>query len=450
MKSRPILIVEDGTSLGALYGTTLRRSGYDVIVASTLAAARLRLREAIHDVVLLDIHLPDGEGLGLIAEVIGHNPDAKAVVISAHSSVPCAVEAMRAGAFDFLIKPLDDQTLLNAVMNARAESGQAARRSTEPLGGLIGSSEMMRQVYKRVRTIAGSAATVFLTGEAGTGKQLCARAIHALSQRSDGPFVMLNCAAMTHDELEHEIVDRSDVSGLPPRALERADGGTLFLQEVCELSPRLQTALLHLLGCTGDAPEAGDTRHYNTRVICATSRDPLVEMKAGRLHRDLYYRLNVLPLHLPPLRDRGTDVIEIAEALLARLARSEKRPVPSLSPEVRALFIGHRWPGNVRQLKSLLWNQVVLNGGGTITLAALPAEILDGGDATGLPAISLDCAVGRLVGLTLAEVERHLIEATIAAQGGAITAAARQLGVSPSTLYRKLDAWGRNPTESQT
>ncbi|MGH1330977.1 MAG: sigma-54-dependent transcriptional regulator [Paracoccaceae bacterium] len=451
MNSKPILLIEDTSSLRTVYSSILRQSGYAVETASNMATARAMIAETKHDIVLLDLMLPDGDGMELVGEITEAHARAKVIVITANGSIYRAVEAIRAGAFDFLLKPIEEQHLLNVVMNARSEANQTAALQSAPLGGFIGSSEAMQQVYTQVRAVAGSMATVFISGENGTGKEICAEAIHALSNRSDGPFIPLNCSAIPPGFLESEMFGH--LKGAFPGAIEdkqgaalQADGGTLFLDEICDMDLRLQAMLLRLLQTSCVTPlGASRPQTINTRIICATSRNPLEEVRAGRLRADLYYRLHVLPIHLPPLRERGEDVIEIAEAMLARLASREGRPLPKLSKQVRELFLQHSWPGNIRQVRNVLWNVVVLSDAPVINRAALPSEFFNqmSRDGEGPHGLSVEAAINALVGEPLGDVERQLIEATIGRLDGSVPLAARQLGVSPSTLYRKLEAWGR-------
>jgi len=444
MQKKPLLLVEDTASLRKLYSSVLERSGYEVLAVATLADARTAMAEAEPDVVLLDLMLPDGDGMALVSEAAGALPRCKVIVITANGSIHRAVEAMRAGAFDLLPKPVESQHLLNVVMNALSEARMDRAEPARPPLGFIGSSPAMHAVFKRVRKVAGSMAPVLVTGESGTGKQICAEAIHELSSRADGPFVTVNCASVSAEMLEPEIFG-SDGAEPGLGAVLQAEGGTLFLDEFCDMDQRLQGLLLKLLQNSAFVPPGSNVaRMTNTRVICATSRDPLTEVRAGRLRADLYYRLHVLPIHLPPLRERGGDVIEIAEALLEKICAREGRDVPRLAEDVRALFRDHPWPGNVRQLNNVLWSVVVNAPGPVITRAALPDGFAEAAEglAPGRP-VTPDEAVDALAGLTLAEVERRLIERTIALHEGSVPAAARQLGVSPSTIYRKLESWGR-------
>jgi DNA-binding NtrC family response regulator len=307
----------------------------------------------------------------------------------------------------------------------------------------------MEQIYAKIRSVAASMATVFITGESGTGKELCAQAIHDGSARASGPFIALNCGAIPPDLLESEVFGhmKGSFAGAisdKPGAAAAADGGTLFLDEICEMDAALQTRLLRFLQ-TSTVQPVGATRprKVNVRIICATNRDPLEAVRRGQLREDLYYRLYVVPIHMPPLRDRGTDVIEIAEAALARFSAEENRLFEGLDPAVRALFLRLRWPGNVRQLLNVIRTVVVLNAGGRVTPDMLPPDLVQtqaGATADG-PAAAAPPAFDQMVGRTLAEIEQIVIEATIARCGGSVPKAARVLDVSASTLYRKRDGW---------
>ncbi|MBC7143006.1 MAG: sigma-54-dependent Fis family transcriptional regulator, partial [Rhodobacteraceae bacterium] len=317
-------------------------------------------------------------------------------------------------------------------------------------GEFIGESEPMRQVYAKIGSVARSMATVFITGESGTGKELCAQAVHDLSNRAQGPFVPLNCGAIPSELLESEVFGhvKGSFTGAisdKPGAAAAADGGTLFLDEICELDLNLQTKLLRFLQTSTIQPVgATRSRKVNVRIVCATNRDPLQEVRRGRFREDLYYRLHVVPIHMPPLRDRGEDVVTIAEAALARFAREEGRQFRDLDRDVKALFRALDWPGNVRQLLNVMRHVVVLNDGPAVTRAMLPIELHHelehaacAAQDTPIPQVPLEGLVGR----TLAEIERLVIEETIARHGGSVPKAARVLDVSPSTLYRKIESW---------
>ncbi|MGP3699298.1 sigma-54-dependent transcriptional regulator [Rhodobacter sp. NSM] len=456
-RPRPILLIEDTPSLQMVYRSVLASAGHRVAVAGTAAEGLTRFRESLPNVVLLDLMLPDRDGLDLMQDMLRLRPETNVIVITANGSINKAVEAMRAGAHEFLVKPFDEQRFLGAVENASvAREVRAPRRPPpEPTpvnGAFLGSSEAMARIHAKIRSAARSMATVFITGESGTGKELCALAVHDTSPRASGPFIALNCGAIPQDLLESEVFGhvKGSFTGAiadKPGAAAAADGGTLFLDEICEMAPALQTKLLRFLQTSMVQPVgATRPRKVNVRIVCATNRDPLDAVRRGQFREDLYYRLYVVPIHMPPLRERGNDVIEIAEAALARFAAEEGREFIGLDAEVKARFRRHSWPGNVRQVLNVIRNIVVLNDGGLVTMRMLPDAFTDQMAAPEELARRIEPApsepsLDALIGLTLAEIEQIVIEATIARHGGSVPKAARVLDVSPSTLYRKREAW---------
>lgn len=456
MTTPPLLLIEDTPSLQLVYESVLRNAGYEVRSAGDAATGLATFKAMRPSVVLLDLMLPDRDGLDLLQEMLTIKPDTHAIVITANGSINKAVAAMRAGAHEFLVKPFDEQRFLNSIENAlnavaaAAPAQPANAGHVVPPGDFIGSSPAMTQVYDKIRSVARSMATVFITGESGTGKELCAQAVHDLSNRANGPFVPLNCGAIPSELLESEVFGhvKGSFTGAiadKPGAAAAADGGTLFLDEICELDLNLQTKLLRFLQTSTIQPVgATRPRKVNVRIVCATNQDPLQAVRRGQFREDLYYRLHVVPIHLPPLRERGEDVNVIAQEALTRFAREEGRAFTALDDEVKALFRSVRWPGNVRQLLNVMRHVVVLNNGDSVSRAMLPMELLSelqqvppARRPEPHPALTLD----GLVGHSLAEVERLVIEATISMHGGSIPKAARVLDVSPSTLYRKMERW---------
>ena len=461
---KPILLVEDTPSLSELYATLLRRAGREVECAFTVAEARARHAAVGHRIVLLDLMLPDGDGIDVLRDMRARDPSVRAIVATSNGSINRAVEAMREGAFDFLVKPFDEARLLRAIELAD-ETPAAPHLDAPPepdergFQGFIGLSPGIRAIYETIRGVGRSTATVFITGESGTGKELAAQAIHDVSPRRDKPFVPLNCGAIPRDLLESEVFGHlkgsftgaiSDKMG----AAAAADGGTLFLDEICEMDIDLQTKLLRFLQTSMIQPVGATTaRRVDVRIVCATNRDPQAEVDAGRFRSDLFYRLYVVPLHLPPLRDRGDDVLRLAERLIADYARVEGKRFAGLSEPVRAAFLAYSWPGNVRELQNVLRNVAVLRDGPMVTMEMLPQKIAGGAGAERHPPsapahapatqTSLRETLAPLVGATLSEIEREFIEQTIEACGGSIPRAARLLDVSPSTLYRKREGWER-------
>lgn len=482
----PVLLIEDTASLAMAYRKLLERAGYAVEWRENLASGREAAKRLSPSVVLLDLMLPDGDGLDLMRELSSAGARSNVIAITANGSVNRAVEAMREGAFDFLVKPFDERRLIQAVGHAAQSAGEssgfaeadipspAQSPSTGAAFGFVGSSEKIRDVTRMVRDVGRSTATVFITGESGTGKELCAQAIHEVSRRSNGPFVPLNCGAIPRDLLESEVFGHlkgsftgaiSDKKG----AAAAADGGTLFLDEICEMDLSLQTKLLRFLQTSTIQP-VGATRQQrvDVRILCATNRDPVEEVAAGRFRQDLFYRLHVVPIHLPPLRERGADVIEIARRFLAEYGRTEGRRFSRFDPAAEQALMDHSWPGNVRELQNVVRNIVVLNDGEEVTLGMLPpglggvrpgergAAPITAAHAEGAspaasspgvaPAQMDSTAIAALVGARLSDVESELIEATIRSCGGSIPKAARVLDVSPSTLYRKRLAKGGSET----
>ena len=452
-----VLLIEDTPSLQLIYRSVLSGAGHDVRVASSAAEGMTSFVQTGAQVVLLDLGLPDRDGLELMAEMMAIRPETRVIIITANGSINKAVEAMRAGAHEFLVKPFDEARFLNAVGNAIERSQTRNLAAKVPVqAGFIGASEVMGRIHAKINSVANSMATVFITGESGTGKELCALAVHGNSPRAKGPFIALNCGAIPHDLLESEVFGhvKGSFTGAisdKPGAATAADGGTLFLDEICEMAPALQTKLLRFLQTSTVLP-VGATRpiKVNVRIVCATNRDPLDAVRRGQFREDLYYRLFVVPIHMPPLRERGDDVIEIAEAALSRFAEEEGRSFAGLTPAVATLFRSLPWPGNVRQVLNVIRNVVVLNQGGVVTLQMLPEDIVRLVEVPStLPAVTAtpeaDLQVEALLGRPLAEVERIVVTATLARHGGSVPKAARVLDLSPSTLYRKLEAWAKLP-----
>ncbi len=449
----PVLVVEDTPSLQTIYRSVLSAAGFPIVLAGTAAEGIAAFRRHQPKVVLLDLILPDRDGMTLMREILAETPDVCIIVMTANSTVNRAVEAMRTGAYDFLVKPFEEDRFLSAVKAAAEEMARGSRRESPPRrkadppsdqSVFIGSSPLMQGIHRTLGQAARSMATIFVTGESGTGKELAALAVHARSGRNAGPFIALNCGAIPPDLLESEVFGhvKGSFTGAisdKPGAAAAADGGTLFLDEICEMALPLQTKLLRFLQTSTIQPVgAVRPRKVDVRIICATNRDPLDQVRRGQFREDLYYRLFVVPVHMPPLRDRGADVIEIAEAALARFATEEGKTFTGLAPETRAYLQAQPWPGNVRQLLNVIRNVVVLHDGGLVTPAMLPASLA----AETLPSGLANAPPVALPGRTLAQIERQAIEAALARHDGSVALAARELDVSPSTLYRKLDAWG--------
>ncbi|MBK1664139.1 sigma-54-dependent Fis family transcriptional regulator [Rhodospirillum rubrum] len=452
-----ILLVEDTPVQARTYLDYLDGGPWTIEHVETGAEALAVLERRPPSLMLLDIRLPDMDGMEILRRVRSLPLSMGVVMITSNASISLAVAAMQAGANDFLVKPFSRDrlmiTLRNAIDNQRLSREVETLR--ENLGiaafqGFVGSSAAMQRVYRLIEASAASTATVFITGESGSGKELAAEALHRYGSRVKGPFVALNCGAIPRELMESEVfghVRGSFTGAVSDRegAAAQANGGTLFLDEICEMDPNLQTKLLRFLQTSmvqkvgGDRPEKVDVR-----IVCATNRDPLEEVKAGHFREDLYYRLHVIPIRLPALRDREGDVLEIADHFLASIAAEEKKSFRGFSPAVAQALLAYDWPGNVRQLINVLRNVVVLNNGPEVTLGMLPPAIAD---ADG-EAIAGEAAEGESPALFRQQdieplwiVEKRAVERAIGACGGNIPRAAALLRVSPSTLYRKKQAW---------
>jgi two-component system repressor protein LuxO len=397
---RHALLVEDTVPLARTYVEFLKAAGYTCDHVETGRKALNALKRAMPDVMLLDIKLPDMSGLEVLDRMAEMRPHCPVVVITAHGSIKLAVDAMRAGAADFLMKPFNGPRLKAALANLferieiagapaaaprlvvdQAKCGPAGTSDDGSFAGFIGSSPAMRAVFRVVEAAAASKASVFITGESGTGKEVAAEAIHRLSARRDHPIVALNCAAVPRELMESEIfghVKGSFSGAVADRdgAATLANGGTLFLDELCDMHVDLQAKLLRFLQSESFRRVGGaELEKVDLRFIAATNKEPLEEVAEGRLREDLYYRLHVIPIYMPPLRERGEDVIDLAKHFLAALALEEGKPFTGLSEDVKTAFRAYDWPGNVRQLQNVIRNIVVMNTGETVTLDMLPPPL---------------------------------------------------------------------------
>ncbi len=467
-----LLLVEDSRSLARTYEQYLRDEPFEIVSVETGSEAMDELDRPF-DVVLLDLRLPDMDGMEILERLNTRETPPPVIVITAHGSINIAVEAMRLGAFDFLVKPFTAERLTFAVRHATERALLAASPDPDAddpdntgFADFIGTSPKMRAVYKTLRRASPSKATVFVVGESGTGKELAANAVHQLSPRSNGAFVAINCAAIPKGLIESEIfghVRGAFTGAIQDRegAAARAHGGTLFLDEICEMDMDLQSKLLRFVQ-TGSFERVGDgrTRHVDVRFVCATNQDPMEAVQAGRFREDLFYRLHVIPITLPPLRERENDILLIAETFLKHFAREERKKFKRFAPETAQALLNHRWPGNIRELQNIIRSITVLFDGTEVTPDMLPPVFMipqgraaHGSAPPAAPHSGAEGADGDLTPkgvaswqrehdiLPLDEVEREAIEAAIRICGGNIGRAAGFLGVSPSTIYRKKQVW---------
>jgi len=451
------LIVEDSATLCAIYEAYLDGTGLEVTSVGTFNDALLTLASSKPDLVLLDIELPDGNGLDLLAETSSMNPAPAVVVMTGHG-IEFADQAMERGADDFLGKPFDASRLRVTLSNAaqRLELTQKLNKlasTRDRLGSMLGKSSVMQAVYTTIESLASSRATALITGESGTGKELAARAIHDLSARAPKEFVAVNCAAIPGDLIESELFGEAPGVRGNQHAREglirQADGGTLFLDEVCDMPYELQSVLLRFIQDGSFKPVGSDLEvTSDVRILAATNRDPLFEMREGRLREDLFYRLHVVPLRIPPLRERGDDVILLAKHFLIEFAAQEERAISGFSEDARREFRRYPWPGNVRQLENIIHRLVLTAQGETVGYDELRAAISDS-DMMDRQSPAMTSRITAVIPPearpTIIEplwvTEKRAIQAAIDTCDGNINRAAGLLEVAPSTIYRKIQGW---------
>ena len=381
-----VLWIEHGAAGSARQTSNLRRAGFDVRVIATASEALAEHEPGRASIILIDDSTAGRDAMSSLALLRQRLPATPVMLAATNFSIQAATEAMRAGAYDYLEKPFSAERLVGAARAALAGVGSAAcpplaAATGKRPGSLIGSSAAMQAVCRTLETVATSKATIFLTGESGTGKEVCAEAIHRASGRAGKPFVAINCAAIPKDLVESELFGhlRGAFTGAVSNrvgAVAQAHRGTLFLDEICEMDVNLQSKLLRFLQ-TGTLRRIGasEVEQVDVRIICATNRDPSAEIAAGRFREDLYYRLYVVPIHLPPLRERDEDALEIARSFLADYAREEGKGFARLAPCAEAAILAYPWPGNVRELQNVLRSAVVLNDGAELAAAHLPEPI---------------------------------------------------------------------------
>ena len=442
-----LLVVDDDADVVGWISEVARGLGFTVAPACSLRDARAQMGLVTPDIVISDLQLPDGRGIELINEIERRDTTAF-VLVTGHATMESAIDALRLGASDYLVKPVDPERL-EAILSRVPKPEDLQEKIGElrdelrklgRYGHILGSSPPMQKLYDQLARVAPTSATVLLVGESGTGKELAAQTIHELSRRRKRPFLAVNCGAISPQLIESELFghEKGSFTGADRQHqgfFERAHGGTLFLDEISEMNAELQTKLLRVLE-TGQFMRVGTNTLLtaDVRVIAATNRRPDEAVAAGRLREDLYHRLNVFPVHMPPLRDRGTDIELLAQHFLDALNRQE-RSRKVLSPEAIASLYEHQWPGNVRELKNriqrayILADKVISPSAPVATPAPAPAA-----DDNELLTVR--------IGTSLEEVDRRVIEATLAECGNAKRKAADVLGISLKTLYNKLAEYG--------
>jgi DNA-binding NtrC family response regulator len=449
-----VLVVDDDRAVRKALQVNLGKHGMMVTLADNPAEALAALHEAPFDLVLSDVKMPGSTGLELLVEIRRAWPDTPVVMMTGYGSVEDAVHAMKTGAADYLIKPISKDELLVVIDRALEHRSLRAalvllRQEVNAKYGfenLIGATPVMVHLYEEVASVADTSATVLLQGPTGTGKELLAHAIHYRSRRASGPFVRVNCAALPEALLESELFghEKGAFTGAIRQhqgKFEQADGGTILLDEIGEINPFMQVKLLRVLE-NGEFQRVGGSQNLrvDVRVIAATNKDLAAEVRERRFREDLYYRLNVMTLAVPPLRDRKDDIPLLVDHFLARYAAKNDRPVPRFGRRAMEKLLAYHWPGNVRQLEHLVERAVILSRGGEIEDIRLPDEEAAAPDPEGKVAVLPP--VGTTLQDWLLELEREVIVAALKEAGGVQARAARRLGISRSNLNYRIGRLG--------
>lgn len=478
-----VLLVEDSTSLAILYKQYVKDEPYEFFHVTTGKEAKAFMEKNPPQLVILDLKLPDISGQDVLAWMKENQLPTAVIVATAHGTINIAVNLLQSGADDFIEKPIQAERLKTSIRNhlkrAKLEGIVEDLQNTfnrKKYQGFIGSSLPMQAVYKIIDAVAPTTASVFIYGESGTGKEVCAEAIHYQSHRHNKSFVAINCGAIPRDLMESEIfghVKGAFTGATTDRkgAAMLANGGTLFLDELCEMELEMQKKLLRFLQ-TGRFTPLGGSKELSTdiRIICATNRDPLTEVNEGRFREDLYYRVHVVPIQMPPLRERGTDIIDIASFFLKKYAKEDNKKFASMKRDVELKLCNYSWPGNVRQLQNIIRNVVVLHNDTQVAIEHLPPPLNQPLAASTVkprtviaPTTSPETAqasqfhevepqsssedppivnqINTNSIRPMADIEREAIQNAIDHCDGNVLNAAVLLELSPSTLYRKKQAW---------
>ena len=451
MKEKPrILVVDDEESIRMMLRAVLEEEGYEIIEAADGPEAVKAVEQNPLDLILLDIRMTTMDGIETLTEIRKISPFVPVLMMTAYATVKTAVEALKAGAFEYLAKPLDIEELKILVQKAleyyrlREENLTLKERlgSRFDFSRIIGKGRKMKELFDFLAQVAPSEATVLILGESGTGKELVANAIHHNSPRTQQPFVKVACAALPETLLESELFGHE--KGAFTGAIARREGrfqaahrGTIFLDEVGEMSPAIQTKLLRVLQEREFEPVGSSrTAKVDVRVIAATNKDLGKEIKEGRFREDLFYRLNVIPIHLPPVRERKEDIPALANHFLSLYREKNKKEIKEISPKALDLLIRHDWPGNIRELENCLERAVIVARGELLAPADLPPAIQN------LPAGKEDAEIPFPAGISLQEAEKALILKTLEDTGGNRSRAAEILGINRRTLQMKLKEYG--------
>jgi DNA-binding NtrC family response regulator len=467
MTKARIVLVDDELNLRRVLGAILHRDGYEVLEAADGEAALGLIGPGV-SAVITDLRMPRMDGMALLRRVTADYPDIPVVMLTAHGSVDSAVEAVKLGAFDYIEKPFEQSQIRQVIDKAvrtheqdRERPRASPTRNGDGRYGLVGRSHSLDQVFALIEKVAATPSTVLITGESGTGKELVARALHEHSARRDRPFIRINCAAIPKTLIESELFgyDKGAFTGAVSAKLGRfelADQGTLFLDEIGEIPVEMQVKLLRVLQESEFERVGGiKTLKVDVRLVAATNRELLREVQGGGFREDLYYRLNVVPIHLPPLRERKEDIPLLVSHFLQRFNERLKKHVEGLAPEAMERLVNHSWPGNIRELENVLERGVLFTEGSTLRVTDLPTELRgESTPASEAPAPVAEApappASGSLKDLVRREtdrVERELIQRALDETNGNVTQAARRLKISRKSLQTKMKEFGLRDRE---
>jgi DNA-binding NtrC family response regulator len=449
MRTETVLLVDDKPNNLEVLSTLLRQEGYEVRVARSGEEALAEARGVSPDAIITDLKMPKMDGLAFFQAVRAVDPDIPTIFITAFGTVESAVAAMKLGAYDYLSKPLDHEKLtliLRRALDQRRIAREnrdlrAALRARQAFEQIVGASPKMQRLLQLVETISASHATVLIQGESGTGKELVARAIHEASPRRDQRLVVVNCSALSESLLESELFghEKGSFTGATARKrgwFEVADGGTLFLDEIGDVSPHLQVRLLRVLQEREFERVGGtDSIRVDFRLVAATNRDLKGEVAAGRFREDLFYRLSVISLRVPPLRERHEDIPLLVRYFLQKCGQRESKQIASVSPDVMDRLVQYPWPGNVRELENAIERAVVVAHGDRLTLEMLPEEIQEWSPSPRKQSRPPE-------EFTFEEMERFLIEKALERSGGNKSQAARLLNIHRRSIYNRLKKYG--------
>ncbi|MFA7166176.1 MAG: sigma-54 dependent transcriptional regulator [Desulfoplanes sp.] len=444
-----ILVVDDDFAHLTMLKSMLKGWGYDVDEADDGGVAVEKVARRPYDAVLMDIRMAHVDGIAALQEIMKYNPAIPVLIMTAYSSVETAVQALKSGAYDYLTKPLDFDELKLILERAmdhtrlQSENRELRRMLPDKGTGMVGKSAPMKELLETIATVAPSEATILIQGESGTGKELVARAIHASSLRKGKPMVTVNCAALTESLLESELFghEKGAFTGADRRRDGRfvqANKGTLFLDEIGEVAPNVQAKLLRALQ-EGEVQRVGSDKPIlvDVRVIAATNRDLLEEVHAKRFREDLYYRLNVISLSVPALRDRRKDVPLLVQYFLEKYTAKNRKSIKGVAPQVMDAMLKYDWPGNVRELENAMERAVIMAAGEFITERDMPLCFTSQTREKEAETNGVD-----LAGQSLETIERQAIIATLEAAGGNKSETARQLGITRATLHSKMKKYG--------